>query len=174
MKKLFTCFSVVALCLALTACSSESQSNSSDNLGTNESQASEIGHSESVVSSEVISSEIAVSEVASSEEQGLSDYQSVLDEYTAKLQEATPTLIEEYQKEAAQNTEGLMGLAELSNTKISKLAEISMEGTQKMAEIMLYAGSGSMEEYQEWAGKLQDVYLAESQKITDAYMESAK
>lgn len=72
-------------------------------------------------------------------------------------------MVEEYKEEAELNTEGLTGLAELSYAKIEKLAEISNEGVEKMAEIMLYSGSGSMDEYMEWAGKLQDVYLEEAQ-----------
>ena len=61
-------------------------------------------------------------------------------------------MIEEYKIEAANNTEGLQGLATLSNEKISELAEISNEGISKMAEYYYHAGSGSYDEYEEWAG----------------------
>lgn len=164
MKKAITYFSVVVLCLILTACSSESQDNSSVDLNENESQISETSYSDSVDSSEDDSSET----------QGLSDYQSVLDEYTVKLQEATPILIEEYQREAAENQDGLNGLAELCNNKVSELAEICNEGVQKMAQIYLYQGSGSQDEYMEWGNKLQDIYMEEAAKIQQEYMNSAK
>lgn len=100
-------------------------------------------------------------------------YQSILDEYTSKLQNATPGLIEEYYDEAADNTDGLTGLAEISNSKIGKLAEIETDGVSEMAKVMLYQGSGNYDEYEEWAGKLYDVYEVEAGKIMDAYMDSA-
>ncbi|EHF02784.1 hypothetical protein HMPREF1008_00429 [Olsenella sp. oral taxon 809 str. F0356] len=100
-------------------------------------------------------------------------YESILAEYTEKLQAATPGLIEEYNSEAAGNTEGIQGLAQISNAKVTKLAGIESEGTSKMAGVMYGSGSGSYDEYEEWAGKLYEVYEAEASKIMDAYMESA-
>ena len=108
-------------------------------------------------------------EVASAEDA----YQAILTEYSEKLRDATPGLIEEYKAEAANNNAGLEGLAELSNEKIGKLAEISNEGVEKMAGVMFKMGSGSSDEYEAWAEKLMDVYMEEAGKITDAYMESA-
>jgi hypothetical protein len=101
-------------------------------------------------------------------------YEDILNEYSQKLRDATPVLIEEYNEEAKSNQDGLMGLATLSNKKVSALAEISLEGTQKMANLHIYSGSGSYDEYSEWAGKLQDVYVEEAAKIQDAYMKSAQ
>lgn len=118
--------------------------------------------------------ESVVEEEAVEEETGYTSYQEILDAYTVKLQEATPGLIEEYNAEAAENTEGLEGLATICNEKVSALAEISMEGTQEMANIYLHSGDGTSEEYQEWGAKLQEVYLAEAAKIQEAYMQSAK
>ena len=34
-------------------------------------------------------------------------------------------------------------------------------------------GNGKYSEYEEWAGKLQDVYMSEAEKIQDVYLESA-
>ncbi len=101
-------------------------------------------------------------------------YEKVLEEYSVRLQEATPKLIEEYKTEATKNTDGLNGLANLCTDKVSKLAKISTEGTQEMAQIMLDSGSGSYDEYQEWAMKLQDIYMEEATKIQDAYMSSVE
>ena len=91
-----------------------------------------------------------------------------------KLQDATPGLINEYNAEAAENTAGTQGLATICNSKVSKLAEINVEGTSKMAQLMYTTGSGSTSEYESWAAKLNDVYTAEAQKIQDAYMTSAE
>lgn len=118
--------------------------------------------------------ESEVEEPAVEEETGYTSYQEVLDAYTVKLQEATPGLIEEYNAEATENTGGLEGLATICNEKVSALAEISMEGIQEMANIYLHVGDGTDDEYQEWSGKLQDVYLTEAAKIQEAYMQSAK
>ena len=100
-------------------------------------------------------------------------YEDILNEYSKKLREATPKLIEEYNEEAKNNQDGLMGLATICNDKVSKLAEISVEGTQEMAELHLKKGSGSYDEYSEWADKLNAVYMEEAAKIQDAYMKSA-
>lgn len=100
-------------------------------------------------------------------------YKSILDEYTVKLRNATPGLVKEYKEEARKNTNGLTGLAEICNNKIQELAEISTDGITEMAKLMYTTGSGKYSEYEEWAGKLQDVYMDEAEKITDAYMDSA-
>ena len=118
--------------------------------------------------------ESEVEEPVVEEETGYTSYQEVLDAYTVKLQEATPGLIEEYNAEATENTGGLEWLATICNEKVSALAEISMEGIQEMANIYLHVGDGTDDEYQEWSGKLQDVYLTEAAKIQEAYMQSAK
>lgn len=69
-------------------------------------------------------------------------YQQILDDYSAKIREATPSLVEEYKAEAANNTEGISGLAAILNEKVQVLANISMEGVEKMAQFMYDHGSG--------------------------------
>lgn len=101
------------------------------------------------------------------------NYESIYNEYVQKIKEATPRLVQEYQIEAQSNQNGLDGLAELSNKKIEDLATILNEGIEKMAEYYFSAGSGKYEEYEDWAGKLTDVYMSEGEQITNAYMESA-
>ena len=101
-------------------------------------------------------------------------YEDILNEYSQKLRDATPVLIEEYNEEAKSNQDGLMGLATLCSEKVSELAKISNEGIQEMAQLYFKKGSGSYEEYSEWAGKLQDVYMEEASKIQDAYMDSVR
>jgi len=100
-------------------------------------------------------------------------YEDIYNEYTQKLQDATPGLIDEYNQEAAANTDGMTGLATICNKKISELAKINTEGTKKMAQLMYTSGNGSYQDYEDWAMKLSDVYTTEAQKITDAYTSSA-
>ena len=99
-------------------------------------------------------------------------YQSILDQYSQKLSEAAPTLVEEYNAEAAGMAGDINALAELSTGKIEKLAEISTEGMEKMSELMLSSGD-AYETYEEWANKLNDVYMTQSQQLTAAYTASA-
>lgn len=132
------------------------------------------------VSSSITETAGAAEETAETVEQeeaskeDLEEYQDVLDEYSKKITDATTSLIEEYNNEAAANQDGLEGLAELCNEKIEKLAEIETEGVTEMAELMYTAGSGSYEEYEEWAEKLYAVYEEQAALIQDAYMASAQ
>lgn len=99
-------------------------------------------------------------------------YESILEEYTQKIEEATPRLIDEYNEEAAELSGDINALAELSNSKLEELAKIETEGIEKMADLMLENGD-EQEVYEEWAEKLYDVYAEYSGQITDAYMDSA-
>lgn len=98
-------------------------------------------------------------------------YESVYEEYTARMKEEAPKLAEEYTKEAA-SLSTVEEKAELSNDKISLLAETSNEGVEKMAEIM-YASGDAYDVYEEWSMKLMNVYQEQAQLITDAYTQSA-
>ena len=53
-----------------------------------------------------------------------SSYESILDTYTEKMKSAVPGLVSEYKSEAS-GVSDIKTLAEISNNKISKLAEIS-------------------------------------------------
>lgn len=158
MKKFVSLILAVLTALSLCACgstTSTSQEDTPSSLPSSESQQSE---------------PLPVSE----EPAKYNSYQAILDDYTVKIQEAVPGLVEEYKAEAATNSDGLTGLATICNEKVSKLAEISNDGISEMAEYYYKHGSGSYEEYSEWAGKIMDVYMEEASKIQDAYMESAK
>lgn len=101
-------------------------------------------------------------------------YQAILDTYTIRLKEEAPALVDAYNAEYPDNQNGLEGLAELSNEKISQLAETANEGVSEMADLYYSKGSGSYETYEEWAGKVMDVYMTEAEQITNAYMDSAQ
>jgi|GEM_PF-5810502 len=67
-------------------------------------------------------------------------YQGIYDEYSQKIRDAAPTV------------------------SMSELAEIAADGVAKMAEYMWTASGvdGQYATYEEWAGKLMDVYMAEA------------
>ena len=99
-------------------------------------------------------------------------YESILAEYTEKIEAATPGLVEEYNAEAAEHKGDVAALAEISNQKVSELAAISTQGIEEMAQLALEKNQVESD-YMEWSTKLTNVYTAEAQKITDAYMASA-
>lgn len=101
------------------------------------------------------------------------DYQAILDDYSQRLRDATPGLIDEYNAEASGNTEGITGLATIANNKVMDLAEIEAAGTTEMATYLYTGGSGEYSEYEEWAMQLYAVYEEEAQKIYDVYTQSA-
>ncbi len=130
-------------------------------------------HSENnTTDNEVLEDAADAVDTATSEAVADTTYQEILDEYTKKIQETTPGLVEEYNTEAASKSGDINALAEISNAKISKLAEIINEGIEEMASLMLKNGD-EYSVYEEWAGKLTNVYMEQSQQITDAYMSSA-
>lgn len=100
-------------------------------------------------------------------------YETILNEYTQKVTEKASRLVEEYNKESDECGGDINKLAELSYNKISSLAEVSNEGAAKMAELMDKNGDTS-HNYEEWAAKLNDVYMEQAKLITAAYTESVK
>ena len=99
-------------------------------------------------------------------------YQSVFDEYSAKIKEAAPGLVDEFKKEAEPLKGDISALATLSGEKVSKLAEISTEGGSKLASIHLKE-KDDQSVYMEWSQKLINVYTEEAEAITNAYTEIA-
>jgi len=148
----------VALVLGLPACGRSGSSDQSSSATSEEDSSS---------------STTASTTTATTNTDSETTYEDIYNEYTQKLQDATPGLIDEYNQEAAANTDGMTGLATICNKKISELAKINTEGTKKMAQLMYTSGNGSYQDYEDWAMKLSDVYTTEAQKITDAYTSSA-
>ncbi|SES81961.1 LysM domain-containing protein [Enterococcus malodoratus] len=154
MKKIVLC--MLVLSFSLGACSSPDEKDTADTTEkTSTSTKTKVKKS-----------------AVSSEGKKYNSYQSILDDYTKKLQEASPKLVDEYNKEYPTLNGDINALAELSNKKVEKLAEISNDGTSEMAKLQL-AGESDYSVYEEWAGKLIDVYTQEAQKIMDAYLASA-
>ena len=144
------------LIIGLTACGSSNSASGGDNVA---------GKPAADASS-------AQTDSSNNAEGVYSSYEEIYEAYAKKLMDTTPGLIEEYKTEAASNDKGVTGLAEISNSKVTKLAEISTEGTEEMASFMIKNDAGNSDKYQEWANKLTQVYQSEAQKITDVYMQS--
>ncbi|WP_417020320.1 hypothetical protein [Anaerobutyricum hallii] len=106
------------------------------------------------------------------EENETVSYQSILDDYTQKLKDATPGLVKEYKSEAAGKSGDTEALASLCNDKVGELAKICNDGVGEMTRLM-HSNGDSYDTYEEWAGKLQDAYSDQASKIQDAYLDSA-
>ena len=105
---------------------------------------------------------------------GYASYEEIYDDYSQRIIDATPGLIEEFNTEAAEHSGDIDALAELCNDKIGELAEIEVEGTETMAAFM-YANysDDAYDEYESWAGELYEVYEEYAGQITDAYLNAA-
>lgn len=147
-KKIVAIMLASMLTVSATACGSESDGSSSANDTQETTDSAEEAESKEEVT-----------------------YQSILDEYTKQIQDATPGLVEEYNAEAAEKAGDLEALAELSNSKVEELAKICNDGVGEMASLMT-ANGDEYETYEEWATKLQDVYTEYAAQITDAYTSS--
>ena len=97
-------------------------------------------------------------------------YESVYKEYSQKMKDATPGLIEAYKKDA-EGVSDMNKLANISAKKTEKLANICAKGGKRLATIHAKENDDE-EKYNEWMNKLTDVYQDEAQKITDAYQDS--
>lgn len=107
-------------------------------------------------------------EEAKKEEKKEVTYESILNDYDAKMKDQSAKLLDEFNKESDGVTD-MNELAKLSTKKIEALAKTSVKGTQEMAELMNKNGD-DYAVYEEWAGKLNEKYTTYSQQITDAYM----
>ena len=98
-------------------------------------------------------------------------YEAIFNSYSGKLKTASSRLVAEFKQEAV-SYNSISLLAELCNEKVSELASICTDGMNEMASLMLKT-NGSYSEYETWASRLQDVYMQEASKITDAYLDVA-
>ena len=145
-----------ALIIGLTACGGSNSATGSDNVAGKPAGNASATQTDS----------------SNNAESGYSSYEDIYDAYAKKLTDTTPGLIEEYKTEAASNDKGVVGLAEISNSKVTKLAEISTKGTEEMASFMIKNDAGNSDKYQEWANKLTQVYQGETENTESAEAKS--
>ena len=126
------------------------------------------GYDSSVVENE----QAAPAQGVAAPAQDSASYEEILADYAARIREATPRLLDEFNAEAQKLGNDKNALAQLSNDKIAELAKISNEGAAEMAKVMR-SNSDDYSVYENWVNKLSDVYLVESDAITDAYIKAA-
>lgn len=170
MKKFIAVAITGLLAISLGACGSSS--NKTEPSSSEQGQATESSEKKSEVENVADSLKNEGKSVVDSLIGAGESYEDVYGEYSQKIIDATPTLIDEFKAEADGSDGQTDSLAEISNKKVEKLAEIANEGVEKMAKIM-YRNGDEYSVYDEWSQKLYQVYMDYGTQITDAYMDYA-
>lgn len=100
-----------------------------------------------------------------------SSYEQIFNEYKKKLTDYYNTAKGELQGEASSG-KSIDALATSCSNKVSRLAEISTEGVNKMADLCVKRG-GSASEYMNYGTKLESVYMDYGTKLEGVYMSGA-
>ena len=100
-----------------------------------------------------------------------SSYEQIYNEYYQKLADYYNTAKGELQSEASSG-KSIDALATSCTNKVSRLAEISTEGVNKMADLCVKRG-GSASEYMNYGTKLESVYMDYGTKLEGVYMSGA-
>ena len=100
-----------------------------------------------------------------------SSYEQIFNEYSQKLADYYNTAKGELQSEATSG-KSIDVLATSCSNKVSRLAEISTEGVNKMADLCVKRG-GSASEYMNYGTKLESVYMDYGTKLESVYMSGA-
>lgn len=100
-----------------------------------------------------------------------SSYEQIYNEYSQKLADYYSTAKGELQSEASSG-KSIDALATSCSNKVSRLAEISTEGVNKMADLCVKRG-GSASEYMNYGTKLEGVYMDYGTKLESVYMSGA-
>lgn len=95
-------------------------------------------------------------------------YDSIYEEYSAKIEDAGSKALDEYKEEASGETD-VNTLAELANDKVSDIATVQVEGGSKMADLMNENGD-EYSKYEKAYKKLYSVYNDEAMKVYKEYI----
>ena len=100
-----------------------------------------------------------------------SSYEQIFNEYKQKLTDYYNTAKGELQGEASSG-KSIDALATSCSERVSRLAEISTEGVNKMVDLCVKRG-GSASEYMNYGTKLESVYMDYGTKLEGVYMSGA-
>ena len=95
-------------------------------------------------------------------------YDSIYEEYSAKIEDAGAKALDEFKDEASSKSD-VNSLAELANDKVSDIATVQVEGGSKMAELMNKNGD-EYSKYEKAYKKLYSVYNDEAMKVYKEYI----
>ena len=100
-------------------------------------------------------------------------YEDIYNKYEAQVKETAKTALEEFQSESAGMTDP-KEIFDLAKEKITKPAEVTKEGNIRLGMFSFtkdIKNGDHLNSFMEWSVKLQDVYIEEAYRITDAFEE---
>lgn len=99
--------------------------------------------------------------------------QAIVNDYSKKIEEKTPALIEEYQTEIQGNQEGIAGLSAVANQKARELQAISDEGIRKLRAAYQAAENKDGVDLDTLINQLSANYTNHVAKISDIYLQTS-
>lgn len=99
--------------------------------------------------------------------------QAIVNDYSKKMEEKTPVLIEEYQTEIQGNQEGIAGLSAVANQKARELQAISDEGIGKLRAAYQSADNKDGVALDTLINQLSANYTNHVAKISDIYLQTS-
>ena len=100
-------------------------------------------------------------------------YEEIYNKYEAQVKETAKTALEEFQSESAGMTDS-KEIFDLAKEKITKPAEVTKEGNIRLGMFSFtkdIKNGDHLNSFMEWSVKLQDVYIEEAYRITEAFEE---
>lgn len=173
MMKIGTAVAVVLLLVgAGTGLYLHSRNNASENSVAKTSETTQSSTASTTASSETEatqeSSEATEPSGAISEQ-----LQAVVADYSKKIEDKTPVLIEEYQAEIQNNQDGVNGLSVIANRKARELQALSDEGISKLRGMYQDASNKEDIDLDTMINQLSASYTAQVARISDIYLRTS-
>ncbi|PQF25903.1 LysM peptidoglycan-binding domain-containing protein [Enterococcus mundtii] len=99
--------------------------------------------------------------------------QAVVADYSKKIEDKTPVLIEEYQAEIQNNQDGVNGLSVIANRKARELQALSDEGISKLRGMYQDASNKKDIDLDTMINQLSASYTAQVARISDIYLRTS-
>ncbi|MDB7100528.1 MULTISPECIES: LysM peptidoglycan-binding domain-containing protein [Enterococcus] len=99
--------------------------------------------------------------------------QAVVADYSKKIEDKTPVLIEEYQAEIQNNQDGVNGLSVIANRKARELQALSDEGISKLRGMYQDASNKEDIDLDTMINQLSASYTAQVARISDIYLRTS-
>lgn len=99
--------------------------------------------------------------------------QAVVADYSKKIEDKTPVLIEEYQAEIQNNQDGVNGLSVIANRKARELQALSDEGISKLRGMYQDASNKEDIDLDTMINQLSASYTAQVARISNIYLRTS-
>lgn len=173
MMKIGTAVAVVLLLVgAGTGLYLHSRNNASENSVAKTSETTQSSTASTTASSET---EATQESAEATEPSGAisEQLQAVVADYSKKIEDKTPVLIEEYQAEIQNNQDGVNGLSVIANRKARELQALSDEGISKLRGMYQDASNKEDIDLDTMINQLSASYTAQVARISDIYLRTS-